>query len=146
MLASKRLDDLHHTFRPVAKAILDTATNAGLDPVIVMTVRDAEKQLALWKIGRELLPDGSGWRRIAGARVVTWAAPGQSPHEFRLAIDCCPRALLTEKDWAPDSPLWVRYGEIVRACGAVWGGDFKAGKVDRPHVQAKDWRMLAFPG
>lgn len=67
--------------------------------------------------------------------LVTWAPPGHSWHEFGMAVDCVPTSLLAKPNWDPGSPAWDIYGAKAESLGLTWGGNWSAGKVDRPHVQ-----------
>lgn len=70
---------------------------------------------------------------------VTNADAGQSPHNFGMAVDCCP--MKNGAYWwnAPDA-LWQQYGEIAESLGLVWGGHFKS-ICDKPHVELPTWRQ-----
>ena len=132
------LSVLNDTFRPVAERILTDATAAGLDPVVIFTLRTQAEQMALYAKGRAER-DGK-WVVVDKSAVVTNASVGKSPHEYGLALDVCPRVLMARKAWDPSSGLWVTFGRIVEACGAEWGGRFPS--PDRPHAQAKNWKAL----
>ncbi len=71
----------------------------------------------------------------------------ETPHGRGCALDCYPvdagdgrppRYCLDELD-----PRWERYGRLAELLGLEWGGRWK--RVDRPHVEAKGWRVLAPP-
>lgn len=71
-----------------------------------------------------------------------------TPHGRGGAIDCHPCvvgaagqaiAILTR-----DTAAYRTYGELGKARGLVWGGDWKH-LVDMPHVECLDWRVLPYP-
>jgi len=70
--------------------------------------------------------------RTTPGKRVTRARPGQSWHNFGLAVD------IVFKDngrwsWAEKHP-WERLGVLGKQAGFVWGGDFRS-ITDRPHFQ-----------
>lgn len=65
------------------------------------------------------------------------AAPaGFSGHNYGLAVDVTHDSDLTipglQPDWKADN--YIILGEEVRAGGLAWGGDYKSGQPDRPHI------------
>ena len=85
-------------------------------------LRTWEEQAALYAKGRT----------TPGPKV-TNAPPGESAHNFGLAVDCCFTGGDPWLDLDKDSKfLWEEYGKFTRAHGLVWGGDFKS-ICDRPH-------------
>lgn len=102
----------------------------GLIMRITDGYRDPAKQAALYAQGRY------GDKRPR----VTWAKPGKSPHEYRLAADFC-------FDGAPDPYQgdWALFGRLVKEAGLEWGGywsTYPIFKRDRPHVQMPGWKRL----
>lgn len=99
--------------------------------------------------------------------IVTWAKPGQSPHNFNppsvsgddgaLACDLIldtSRVKVRRVVWNgktyPDAwddvtpaavAVWQALGVAAQEQGLVWGGSWKR-KVDKPHVELPDWRNL----
>lgn len=102
---SKKLEDLHYLFRPYAEALLAECEAAGVPLVVIDTRRTEEEHQ------RNL------------ARGVSWTK--RSKHIDGLAIDVCPVELITAKHWAPESPLWLKIGEIGERLGMRWGGRWK---------------------
>lgn len=79
--------------------------------------------------------------RSAG-RVVTMAGPGQSLHQYGMAIDCVP--LVGGKPmWQDDHPLWQVYGKAVEGAGLEWAGRWMRMK-EYPHAQlaGKRWEDM----
>ena len=132
-MASRSLDDLDPRFRPMAEAFLANLKSAGVDVVVICTLRTMNEQQALYDQGR-----------TKPGPVVTRAKPGSSAHNYGLAMDCCP--LLNGKlAWsAPDGDsvadaIWQQYGAIARQTGLEWGGDW-VGFAEGAHVQYPKWK------
>lgn len=125
------LQGLHPSVRDVARMFLEEAVAAGLDPRVQETFRSRERQAELYAKGR-----------TAPGAIVTKAAPGQSNHNYGVAFDVVPGALLSKPNWAPEDPAWASLGEIGKKYGLEWGGDWKF--VDKPHFQLSgaNWRTL----
>lgn len=106
----------------------------GLHMRATSGMRSIEEQKKLWKIGR----DESG-NEIEGEQVVTRARPGNSFHNYGLAVDSCFRGkdpyfeYLQLKNTEEFNKIWDTFGRLCKASGLVWGGDFKM--KDRPHVE-----------
>jgi peptidoglycan LD-endopeptidase CwlK len=130
---SRSLDALHPVFLPLAETFLIGLKAAGMDILVTSTLRSLDEQAALYAQGR-----------TAPGKVVTWAEPGSSAHNYGLAMDAYPLLhgkLCTagpEGDQVSD-PIWQRYGAIARECGLEWGGDWPT-KAEGPHVQMPNWR------
>lgn len=86
--------------------------------------RTFEKQAVLYQQGVDNDPN---------TPKVTNAKPGDSYHQYQLALDVVPRAYRNLKDWNPDGPLWARIGAIGEAAGLTWGGRWS--NPDKPHFQ-----------
>lgn len=104
---------------------INECRDAGIDILVTSTFRDAESQSALYAQGR-----------TTPGKIVTNARGGQSWHNWRCAYDVVP--LRNGKPvWGTtgeDLKLWKRVGEIGKACGLEWGGDWKQLR-DLPHFQ-----------
>jgi peptidoglycan L-alanyl-D-glutamate endopeptidase CwlK len=125
VINSRSLDDLLPPVRERAQALLTRSAEAGIDLLVTSTYRDMESQAALYAQGRTR----------PGARV-TNAKPGQSFHNWRIALDVVP--LRQGKPvWGTtgeDGRLWQRIGEIGEACGLEWAGRWKKFR-EFPHFQ-----------
>ncbi len=72
---------------------------------------------------------------------MTNARAGSSFHNYRLAYDATPQFLLALPAWG-DTPahqhetdrIWALYGQLAKAQGLRWGGDFHSIR-DRPHCE-----------
>jgi len=106
-------------FTALAEAFAQ-ATGDSLE--VVQGLRSWAAQAALYAKGR-----------TAPGPVVTDAAPGQSWHEFGMALDAAPASLLGQPNWDPASPLWKTMVDLAQAagftCGACWSHP------DAPHLQ-----------
>jgi len=69
--------------------------------------------------------------RTEPGKVVTWAEPGESYHNYGLAIDVV-EILGGAAIWT--NPKWPLIGRIGKSFGFEWGGDWQ-GKMDKPHFQ-----------
>jgi hypothetical protein len=116
---SKDMAALASYFLPLAQALIDQANEADLDVVIIDTGRTPEEQ-------EEKIAQGVSW-------VVRSKHEPQPPEGKSEAIDLCPRVLLSEKAWAPASPLWQQLGAIGEALGLRWGGRWP--KQDMGHFE-----------
>ncbi len=113
MQNSRSLDDLLPPVRRRAQALLEACRGQGIDLLITSTYRDHASQAALYEQGRSL----------PGKRV-TNAKPGQSYHNWRVALDVVP--LRHGKPvWGSvgaDGALWQRVGILGESVGLEWAG------------------------
>jgi len=74
---------------------------------------------------------------------VTYAAPGQSLHNYRMAFDAVPLKAGRKPLWSKKEETWQVYGRIATQSGLEWAGNWKRFK-EFPHVQLPnlDWRQL----
>lgn len=125
-LSEAKLKDLHPLLAGKIRQ-LDAAywvAYMGDNLRVMQGLRSWEQQKALWDQGRGL-----------PGRIVTYAEPGHSWHNFGLAADVCPILLLSVKDWGPSDPKWERLGVLGETCGLIWGGRWEGKKRDLPHFQ-----------
>lgn len=124
---------LHPAFRPLIEQVIAAAAQQGLVLVPVQGARTHDEQAALYAQGR-----------TAPGSIVTNAGPGQSLHNYGVAVDLVPQQLLDTPNWSPESELWNTVGQLAQQFGLEWGGGW-TGFVDRPHVQMANtggWRAL----
>ena len=77
-----------------------------------------------------------------GANIVTNAGPGQSLHNYGLALDAVP--LRGGKPvWDEDDPLWAMYGAAVKTAKLDWSGNWRR-FTEKPHCQqpGAKWQTL----
>ena len=126
-MASRSLDDLHPIFRVKAQQWLAKCRAEFLDPLVYCTLRTFAEQEWLY-----------GQGRTRPGRIVTYAKPGQSAHNYGLALDFVP--LLNGKpDWRAGSDEYVRCVEIAESLGMESASKWKRFR-EWPHLQQPRWR------
>lgn len=75
--------------------------------------------------------------RTAPGPKVTNAKPGQSKHNYRLAIDLV-EIKNGEALW--NNANWAKIGALGKSLGLIWGGDFKS-IVDKPHFESAEYTI-----
>lgn len=103
----------------MAQDFIEAVKANGIDLKITFGFRTFKEQQDLYDQGR-----------TKPGKIVTKAKPGQSFHNYGLAIDVVP-IVNGKADW--ESKHWNKIGEIGQVCGFEWGGGWKF--VDRPHFQ-----------
>jgi len=147
--------------QPAVAEFLPLCERAGLELLVYCTRRDLQEQARLFRKGRPLdaiqrraeeldkvhqRPDLAAILMTAPPqyerRIVTHAAPGQSLHNYGLAMDCVPM-VAGKPAWNDDAPAWQHYGEMAQLAGLTWAGAWLRFK-EYPHVQMPDmhWREL----
>lgn len=127
---SRDVADLHPHVRAMAEQLLEQVKAAGIPLTVTFTSRSLERQAALYAQGRAL-----------PGPIVTNARPGDSFHNYGLALDVVPTELLALPNWG-DTPvhqartdaLWAQVGAIGKDIGFRWGGEFRSFR-DRPHLE-----------
>lgn len=114
-----KIETLHPAIRSMAQTLLDLGKKEGIDLRITFGGRTFEEQQELYDKGRKTPGD-----------IVTKAKPGQSFHNYFLAIDVCP-FVNGKPDW--NSKLWSKIGQLGESVGFEWGGRWQF--VDKPHFQ-----------
>ena len=105
---SRSLDDLHPRVRAMAVGFIAKAKEAGFDLLITSTLRNNAAQAELFAQGR-----------TKPGRIVTNARPGESTHNYGLALDVVPM-LHGKCLW--DSKGWPEIGRIGESVGLEWSG------------------------
>jgi peptidoglycan L-alanyl-D-glutamate endopeptidase CwlK len=129
MINSRNLDDLAPPAKQRAEAFIAAAKAKGIDLLVTSTYRDSDSQNALYAQGR-----------TTPGNIVTRAKAGQSWHNWRCAFDVVP--LVNGKAIWDDQAMWKQVGEIGKACGLEWAGDWKTFK-EYPHFQYTGGLTLA---
>lgn len=93
----------------------------NMDVDVFSGYRSMEEQAKLYSHGRTIPGD-----------IITNAKPGHSFHNWGLAADVVFK-VNRNWDWGPRN-RWDRLGQIGKAVGLEWGGDFKTFP-DKPHFQ-----------
>ncbi len=117
-MPSRRIEDLHPAFQPLARRFLEKCLGEGHDVIITCGYRSASEQDALYAQGRT-----TPGKRVTNAR------GGQSWHNYGLAID----VVFVKDGKAWWNGPWNALGAIGEGLGLTWGGRFKL--VDRPHFE-----------
>ncbi|SRR6266566_3806752 len=152
-ISQDRLQQVHPI---LMKKILQLEKDLGRTIAVVQGLRTSDEQGALWAQGRLSLASVNelrlkvGWAplsSIANLEVVTHAKPGQSYHQFGLAVDVVPADQDTGAlDWNSAHPIWKDMIAKGNALGLTSGVSWKddphfqiMGKwpVDKPPVEAK---------
>ncbi len=145
-ILSKKLEDLHPDLLPKARSFLVECELLGVDVMIICTYRSNEEQAEAYAQGR-----------TKPGKIVTWAMPGESKHNFTdpegkpsaqafdfvilrngkitwgaggNGIDADP----TDDDF-DDLELWQKAGAVAVALGLEWAGNWPLAKREFPHVQ-----------
>lgn len=131
MINSRNIDDLHPTVAKMARAFIAACEAQGIHLLVTSTYRDFESQNALYAVGRVTKGSDASPRKPMGS-TVTNAKGGQSYHNWRVALDVVP--LVNGKAIWNDTALWNKVGQIGKACGLEWAGDWKTFR-ETPHFQ-----------
>jgi peptidoglycan L-alanyl-D-glutamate endopeptidase CwlK len=107
---TRSLADLDSRFRPLVDKLLMDADDAGIPLTVICTLRTVAEQAAAVKSGR--------------SKTMNSKHLPQPPEGKSLAIDVVPKALTKRPNWDPANPLWWRLGEIGKALGLRWGGQW----------------------
>jgi len=161
-MASRNLHDLVPSVATKAKQIVWLCAEYKVDLLIYCTYRTVEEQARLYRNGRSLpairkkameLERTYGRKDLAeilmdvgpqyGDRIVTWAGPGQSMHNYRLAFDAVP-IVDGKLQWAIDATEWRVYGRACKEVGLEWAGTWVLNKREFPHAQdvGVSWKDL----
>jgi len=126
--SKKVLATLHPAIQQPARGFVLSAKNAGIDLRIKSGMRSIQEQASLYGKGRD-----SKGNVVDKNSVVTNAKPGQSYHNFGLALDV---AIVDGKknNWNTSSPEWEKIGKLGEAAGFEWGGRW-TDLPDAPHFQ-----------
>lgn len=108
---------IHSELARRVERLIESASQNGLGLYVFEGYRSLDRQKALHDSGRG----------------VTNAKPGNSFHNYGLAVDVVFRNADGAPSWA-ESHEWEKLGRLGKAEGLVWGGDWKK-PVDRAHFQ-----------
>jgi len=122
MITSRSLDDLLPVVKNMAQELVEACKSSGIDLLITSTYRDLEAQAELYAKGRT----------VSGP-IVTCAKPGESFHNFRVALDFCP--IEDGKCAWNDFAAFERVGELAETIGFEWAGRWTGAMREEAHVQ-----------
>lgn len=108
---------LHPELVRRAERLIEKASSQGFNLYVFEGYRSMERQAQL----------------LAGGKGVTNAKPGNSFHNYGLAVDIVFKDAQGRPSWS-ESHDWQTLGRLGKEEGLVWGGDWKK-PVDRSHFQ-----------
>ena len=124
---SRSLDDLRPEFRALVDPWLADCKAAGLDVLVTCTLRSLSEQAALYMQGRS-----------APGHIVTNAKPGQSAHNYGLALDIVP-IVNGKPDWSGQGDAWREIANFGLARGLEWLGAPDSPFREQAHFQLPNW-------
>ena len=127
--SDRRIAKLHPEIQAMAKEFIIRADRElGIKLRVASGLRTFKEQQDLYDKGRS-----------KPGKIVTNAKPGDSFHNYGLAID-----VVEIKDgkaiWK--NPRWQQIADLAKSIGFKWGGDWKSFK-DRPHFEFSFGKSLA---
>lgn len=159
------LSDLSPGFSEKVIAFANLCYENGLSILIYCGFRSPEEQATLYCQGRtmnQIVAKAESLRKdwnsphfadilmaasskpgaFSSGRVVTKAGPGQSMHNYGLAVDGAPM-IGGKTIWDNKSPLWKKYGEFGVASGLEWAGNWTS-FTEYPHLEEPgvSWKDL----
>ena len=127
----RNLNELLPTVKAAAEAAIAECCEAGIDTLVTCTYRTNQEQAELFAQGR-----------TTPGKIVTNARPGQSFHQYRVALDIY--VVDNGKiDWSGRSPNWERMAAIFKKHGFEWAGEWKRLK-ELPHFQMTGGHPLSY--
>ena len=112
---------LHPQVQPLARELVKIAAEHGVEIRVISGNRTYEEQNVLFAQGR-----------TTAGKIVTRAQGGWSNHNFGLAFDV---GVWENGQYQPESKSYRFVGNLGKAIGLDWGGDWKS-IVDEPHFEA----------
>lgn len=129
---SRKLEDLLPTVEAAARRALANIDKDGVDYLVTCTYRTREEQADLYAQGR-----------TKPGRKVTNAKPGQSLHQYRVALDIYP-AVNGKIDFAgSQTKAWQTIAKHFIAEGFEWAYNWKRFR-EMPHFQMTKGNSLAY--
>ena len=124
MINSRSLLDLKDDFRAVVGLWLEDCAKAGLNILVVSTLRDNEYQDYLYSLGR-----------MIKGKICTNARGGQSEHNTGNALDFC---VMAGKvcDWN-NKAAFQQAGILAERRGLAWAGRWTGKLRETGHIQKK---------
>jgi peptidoglycan L-alanyl-D-glutamate endopeptidase CwlK len=123
-----RLEGVHPVLTDKVTRMLHALAELGFPMMVTDGVRTLAQQQALYAQGRS--KPGKIVTNADGVRVKSNHQP--KPDGYGHAVDCC---FLVDGKPSWDGTLpWKLYGEMAKALGLSWGGDWKS-ITDKPHIE-----------
>ena len=121
---------LHPQVQPLARELVKIAAEHGVEIRVISGNRTYEEQNVLFAQGR-----------TTAGKIVTRAQGGWSNHNFGLAFDI---GVWENGQYQPESKSYRIVGNLGKAIGLEWGGDWKS-IVDEPHFEViPKWAQSLF--
>lgn len=134
-MPDRDINHLQPQFRGKVELWLEKLKTLGIEIKISETLRSFARSAELYAQGRS-----------TPGKIVTKAKPGQSYHNFGLALDCYPvkdGKVIVDFDRHPDLMQKMKHAAAAALdVGIVWGGHWTRFK-DLPHFQCGDSPSLA---
>lgn len=128
--SKKHITTLLPEIKPLARALIEKAANAGIRIRVISGLRTYAEQDALYAQGR-----------TTAGNIVTNARGGYSNHNFGIAFDI---GVFEGNRYLGDSPKYKAVGVLGEELGLEWGGNWKT-IVDQPHFQLRPVWALNLP-
>lgn len=139
---NNKLDGLDPEFREKVKLLINNLEKATeLKWCVVQGVRTIAYQNSLYNQPIDGIDNDNDKKIDEPDEKVTGARGGQSPHNYKLAVDLAPMKG-TQVWWTAPEKYWVALCEMAEGMGLASGYRFNIkglGK-DRPHVEDPRWR------
>lgn len=150
----RAIDELDESMVTPVYEIIDSCKKEGVDLLIYCAYRSMEEQARAYRSTRskyqiadkhesleskgfpelaKILHDVGPQQGVVG-RHITFAAPGESWHNYYLAFDAVP-IKHGKCMWAANNLEWLTYGGAVKRAGLHWAGHWISFK-EYPHTQA----------
>jgi peptidoglycan LD-endopeptidase CwlK len=129
-MADRSLNSLRPEIRPLADAFLGACSAANIDILVTCCYRSNEEQAALYAQGR-----------TTPGHIVTNAPPGESAHNYGLALDVVP-IVNGKPDWRGTDPVWQQLGALGEQAGLTWLGAPGSRFPEEPHMELPNWRQV----
>jgi peptidoglycan LD-endopeptidase CwlK len=120
--SEKNIQTLQPEVQPLARALVQKASAAGIKIIVISGLRTYAEQDALYAQGR-----------TAPGNKVTNARGGYSNHNFGIAFDI---GVFEGNKYLGDSPKYKAVGALGMEIGLEWGGSWKTIE-DQPHFQLR---------
>ncbi len=135
-----KLAGVHPKLKRAVAEILGRMAAAGFTMVVTDGVRTTEEQKRLYAQGRTTKgPNARPGSPLGDTVTKADGVRRKSNHQLHAdgcghAVDCTFVVNGTPR-WSDDDP-WETYGDIAKANGLAWGGDWKT--PDRPHIELRE--------
>lgn len=130
-MSDRSLGSLLPKVKAAAEAAIEELETLGVKVLVTCTYRSGEEQAELYAQGR-----------TKPGKKVTNAKPGQSFHQYRVALDLYPM-IGGKPDFSGNAPEWKVIARVFKAHGFEWAGEWKTFR-EMPHFQMTEGHPLAY--